>query len=57
MAKSLAPAAKSKKYGFNRPGARMVDTMGACGQRAILGMNLSKLVRDIAGAQKIILEC
>jgi len=39
---------KSRKYGFNRPAARSVEMMGACGQRAAFGFNLSKLAKDIA---------
>jgi len=39
---------KSKRYGFNRPAARSVEMMGACGQRAALGYNLNKLVREMA---------
>jgi hypothetical protein len=39
---------KSRKYGFNRPAARSVGMMGACGQRAAFGFNLSKLAKDIA---------
>lgn len=41
-------AVKSPRYGFNRPGARSTAMMGACGQRAVLGFNLNKLVRDLA---------
>lgn len=39
---------KSRKYGFNRPAARSVEMMGACGQRAAFGFNLSKLAKDIS---------
>jgi hypothetical protein len=39
---------KCRKYGFNRPAAKSVDTMGMCGQRAVLGFNLNKLVRGLA---------
>jgi IS5 family transposase len=39
-------AVKSAKYGFNRPAARSLRMMGACGQRAVLGFNLNKLVCD-----------
>jgi hypothetical protein len=39
---------KSARYGFNRPAARSVAMMGACGQRAVLGFNLNKLVRELA---------
>jgi transposase, IS5 family len=39
---------KSSRYGFNRPAARSVDMMGVCGQRAVLGLNLNKLIRGIA---------
>ena len=40
---------KCPKYGFNRPAARTVPMMGACGQRAVLGFNSTKLVRELAG--------
>ena len=39
---------KGRKYGFNRPGARSAEMMGACGQRAVLGLNLNNLVRKMA---------
>ena len=39
---------KSSRYGFNRPAARSVEMMGACGQRAVLGFNLNKLARGLA---------
>ena len=40
---------KSSRYGFNRPAARSAGMMGACGQRAVLGFNTTKLVRELAG--------
>jgi hypothetical protein len=40
-------AIKSTRYGFNRPLARSVGAMGTYGQRAVLGFNLSKLVREL----------
>ena len=40
---------KSSRYGFNRPAARSAAMMGACGQRAVLGFNSNKLVRELAG--------
>lgn len=39
---------KCPKYGFNRPAARSEAMMGACGQRAVLGFNSTKLVRELA---------
>ena len=39
---------KSSRYGFNRPAARSAAMMGACGQRAVLGFNTTKLVRELA---------
>jgi hypothetical protein len=39
---------KCGKYGFTRPAARSLNTMGMCGQRAVLGFNLNKLVRGLA---------
>jgi hypothetical protein len=38
---------KSNRYGFNKPAARSVLKMGVCGQRAVLGFNLNKLVREL----------
>jgi len=46
--------AKSSKYGFNRPPARSAEMMGVCGQRAVLGLNLNKLVRGIASRNKVV---
>lgn len=37
--------AKSAKFGFNKPAARSVGMMGVCGQRAVLGMNITQLIR------------
>jgi hypothetical protein len=39
---------KCPKYGFNRPSARSIAMMGVCGQRAALGLNLTKLLRGVA---------
>ena len=39
---------KSSKYGFNRPLAHSVEMMGTCGQRAMLGYNLNKLMRELS---------
>ena len=39
---------KHNKYGFNRPAARSAKMMGACGQLAVLGFNLNKMVRELA---------
>ncbi len=46
---------KCGKYGFNKPSARSAGTMGACGQRAVLGYNLNKLVRGLAGRRGMVL--
>jgi len=47
---------KSPCYGFNRPAARSVSMMGACGQRAALGFNLNKLVRELAKRKRMTLK-
>lgn len=39
---------KHRKYGFNRPAARSAKMMAFCGQSAVLGFNLNKLVRELA---------
>ena len=39
---------KCQRYGFNRPAARSAQMMGACGQLAVLGFNLNKVVRELA---------
>jgi len=46
---------KSSRYGFNRPAARSTAMMGACGQRAVLGFNLNKLVRHLAERRDAVL--
>ncbi len=48
-------AIKSNRYGFNRPAARSAEMMGACGQRAVLGFNLNKLVREMAKRNEVAL--
>ena len=47
---------KSPRYGFNRPAARSAAMMGACGQRAVLGFNSAKLVRELAGRKGVTLS-
>lgn len=44
---------KHNKYGFDRPAARSTQMMGACGQLAVLGFNLNKLVRELAKRQEV----
>src|SRR5512141_2332272 len=46
---------KDNKYGFNRPAARSAAMMGVCGQRAVLGLNLTNLLRGAAEKQRIAL--
>lgn len=46
---------KSSKYGFNRPAAKSVQAMGVCGQRAVLGFNLNKLINGLAERRGIVL--
>ena len=44
---------KSRRYGFHRPRARSARMMGAYGQLAVLGFNLNKLIRGLAGRDKV----
>lgn len=46
---------KCPKYGFNRPAARSAAMMAVCGQRAVLGLNLTKLLRGVAAKKGIAL--
>lgn len=46
---------KSGRYGFNRPAARSAAAMGGCGQRAVLGHNLNKLIRGLAERRGMVL--
>ena len=46
---------KCPKYGFNRPAARSAAMMGACGQLALLGFNVNKLVRGLAKRREMVL--
>ena len=48
-------AAKSGRYGFNRPAARSANMMGVCGQRAVLGLNLNKLIKGLAERRDLML--
>ena len=43
---------KGQKYGFNHPAARSAAMMGTCGQRAVLGANLTKLARELAAGSR-----
>ena len=47
MVEGSIGTAKSAKYGFNRPAGRSTEMMGACGQRAVLGTNLTRLLRGM----------
>jgi molybdopterin converting factor small subunit len=47
---------KGSRYGFNRPAARSEAMMGACGQRAVLGFNTNKLVRELAWRKEMTLS-
>lgn len=44
---------KRQRYGFNRPAAQSLAMMGVCGQRAVLGFNLGKLVRGIGHKRRL----
>lgn len=46
---------KHSRYGFNKPAARSAPAMAMCGQRAVLGYNLNKLVRGLAKRSKMVL--
>ena len=46
---------KSDRYGFNRPRARSAEMMGVCGQRAVLGLNLNKVIRGLAERNEVVL--
>jgi hypothetical protein len=46
---------KSRKYGFSKPAAKTANTMGVCGQRAVLGYNLNKLINGLADRREITL--
>ena len=46
---------KHQKYGFNKPAARSARMMGACGQLAVLGFNLNKMVRELASRRDVVL--
>jgi len=48
-------AIKNGRYGFNRPAARSVAAMAMCGQRAVLGLNLNKLIRGLAARKEMVL--
>lgn len=52
MVEGVIGTIKCPKYGFNRPAARSAAMMGVCGQRAVLGLNLTKLVRGVAKRQE-----
>ncbi len=44
---------KHPKYGFDRPAARSAKTMGTCGQLALVGFNVNKLVRELAKREQV----
>jgi transposase, IS5 family len=46
---------KCAKYGFNRPPARSTRMMGTCGQLAVLGFNLNKMVRELAQREEMVM--
>ena len=46
---------KCARYGFNRPRARSEAMMGECGQRAVLGLNVNKLITGLAEQRGLVL--
>jgi hypothetical protein len=46
---------KRAKYAFNKPAAKSVEMMTACGQRSMLGYNLNRFVQKLAGREEIVL--
>ena len=52
MVEGSIGTSKSGRYGFNRPACHWTEMMGVCGQRAVLGTNLSRLIRGVRGSQK-----
>ena len=48
---AIIGTAKSKKYGFNKPDAKSIRSMETYGHRSFLGMNLMKMVRELAAQQ------
>ena len=46
---------KCDKYGFNRPAAQSAAMMGMCGQRSLVGFNLTKLIRGLAQRKEVVL--
>jgi Transposase domain (DUF772) len=46
---------KCARYGFNRPRARSEAMMGESGQRAVLGLNLNKLINGLAKRRGLVL--
>jgi molybdopterin converting factor small subunit len=47
MVEGSIGTAKSPRYGFNRPARHSTEMMGVSGQRAVLGANLTKLLRGV----------
>lgn len=45
-------ALKSKRYSFHQPSEQSNESVRAAGQRALVAMNLTKLMREIAAAEK-----
>ena len=43
---------KTKKYGFNKPKERSIETLRSAGQRSVLSFNLNKLMRDLTESKK-----
>lgn len=43
---------KSRKYGFNKPDTKSTRSMQTCGQRAFLGLNLMKTLRELTAMQE-----
>ncbi len=44
---------KSRRYGFMRPRARSARMMAYHGQRAVLGFNMNKFVRELAKRDEV----
>jgi hypothetical protein len=51
MMEGVIGTLKTKKYGFNKPKERSLETLRSAGQRSILSFNLNKLMRDLTKSE------
>jgi len=54
MMEGVIGTLKTKKYGFNKPKERSIETLLSAGQRSILSFNLNKFMKDLTNSEMVL---